>query len=95
MPATCQLPAQASGANLRGDTSEAMQGQNFLADVVGQLFPGARGLELLQALTSGSGLVPTIVDAAGTAAGPGGAAGVGPGVVADDVLGAVAGVLDV
>jgi len=81
-----------------GNWSEAMQGENFLEDLVGQLFPVLEGLELplelLEGLTSGSGLVPAIVDAAGTAAGIGGAAGAVPGV-AGGVLGAVAGVLDV
>jgi hypothetical protein len=81
-----------------GNWSEAMQGENFLADLVGQLFPVLEGLELplelLQGLTSGSGLVPALVDGVGAAAGVGGLAGAVPGV-AGGVLGAVAGVLDV
>lgn len=80
-----------------GNWSEAMQGENFLEDLVGLLFPVLEGLELpvelLEALTSGSGLVPAIVDAAATAAGAGGAAGAVPGV-AGGALGAVAEVLD-
>lgn len=81
-----------------GNWSEAMQGTNALADALGQLFPVLQGLELplalLEGLTSGTGLVPAIVDAGGTAAGLGGAAGAVPNAVGG-ALGAVAGVLDV
>lgn len=81
-----------------GNWSEAMQGKNALADALGQLFPVLQGLELpiglLEGLTSGTGLVPAIVDAGGTAAGLGGAAGAVPNA-AGGALGAVAGVLDV
>lgn len=84
-----------------GNWSEAMQANNFLEDLVGKLFPALETLdlplELLEALTSGTGLVPAIVDAAGTVAGIGSAAGAvtGVGGVVGGVLGAVSGALDV
>ena len=84
-----------------GNWSEAMQGQSLLVDALGQLFPVLSDLELplelLEALASGTGLVPAIVDAAGTAGGlsdAAGAAGAGAGVVGG-ALGAVGSVLDV
>jgi hypothetical protein len=83
---------------VNGNWSEAMQGENALADLLGQLFPVVEGLELplalLEGLTSGAGLVPAIVDAGATAAGLGSAAGAVPGV-SGGVLTTVAGVLDV
>lgn len=81
-----------------GNWSEAMQAKNALADALGQLFPVLEGLELplalLEGLTSGTGLVPTIVDAGATAGGLGGAAGAVPNITGA-ALGAVADVLDV
>jgi hypothetical protein len=84
-----------------GNWSEAMQGQSLLVDALGQLFPVLSDLELplelLEALASGTGLVPAIVDAAGTAGGlsdAAGAAGAGAGIVGG-ALGAVGSVLDV
>lgn len=84
-----------------GNWSEAMQGKSVLVDALGALFPALDGLELplelLEALASGTGLVPAIVDAAGAAGGLGdaaSAAGAGSGVVGG-ALGAVGSVLDV
>jgi hypothetical protein len=81
-----------------GNWTEAMQSENALADALGQLFPAfdklELPLELLEGLTSGTGLVPAIVDAAGTAAGLGGAGGAVPGA-SEGALGAIAGMLDV
>lgn len=81
-----------------GSWSEAMQGENALADLIGQLFPVVNGLELplqlLDGLTSGAALVPAIVDAGEIAAGLGAAGGAVPSVTGG-VLGAVVDVLDV
>lgn len=81
-----------------GSWSEAMQGQNALVDALGELFPALQDLELplelLEGLTAGTGLVPTIVDAAATAGGLAGASS-GGSDISGAVLGAVTDVLDV